>query len=80
MVATENSLRVANDRYLRGLSQYLVLVNAQTAYFNASSDLIEAKREVIDSYISLFLSLGGDLTVENWSDISLRLPESSGKP
>ena len=63
VAATENSLRVATDRYMRGLSQYLVLVTAQTAYFNAETELISAKRGIMDAYVSLFISLGGD-----WSD------------
>ncbi len=61
--AAENSLRVASDRYLRGLSQYLVLVTAQTAHFNAETQLIAARRELMDAYISLSLSLGG-----NWNE------------
>jgi outer membrane protein TolC len=59
--ATEKLLRVANDRYLRGLSQYLVLVTAQTAYFNAETELIIARRGLMDAYISFFISLGGDM-------------------
>jgi len=66
VAATKNSLRAATDRYLRGLSQYLVLVTAQTAYYNAETDLINARRGLMDAYISLFISLGG-----NWTDEDL---------
>jgi len=57
--AAESSLDIATDRYLRGLATYLQVVNAQTAYFNAGSNLITACRDLIDSRISLVTALGG---------------------
>jgi len=38
-----NSLKAANDRYLRGLTSYLQVVTAQARYFNARSSLISAR-------------------------------------
>ncbi len=57
--AAESSLGIATDRYLRGLATYLQVVNAQTAYFNASNGLITARKDLIDSRIGLVTALGG---------------------
>jgi NodT family efflux transporter outer membrane factor (OMF) lipoprotein len=61
--AAANSMKIATDRYLRGVSNYLVVTNAQTAYLNAHSSLITARRELIDTHINLVTALGGDWTV-----------------
>ncbi|MCF7810517.1 efflux transporter outer membrane subunit [bacterium] len=62
--AAANSLRIATDRYLRGVSTYLTVTNAQTAYLNAHSSLISARRELIDAQINLVTALGGDWTTD----------------
>ncbi|NQU04819.1 MAG: efflux transporter outer membrane subunit, partial [Calditrichaeota bacterium] len=62
--AAANSLKIATDRYLRGVSNYLVVTNAQTGYLNAHSSLITARRGLIDAYINLATALGGDWTLD----------------
>ena len=60
--SVEQSLNIATDRYFRGLTDYSQVVLVQTSHFNAASNLITAKRELIDSRIDLVTALGGDWT------------------
>ena len=57
--AAEASLRLATDRYLRGVSEYLQVVVAQTAYLNLRRNQISARRALIDLRITLATALGG---------------------
>jgi len=61
--ASEGSLRLATDRYLRGVSEYLQVVVAQTAYLNLRRNQISARRALVDLRIGLATALGG-----GWSD------------
>jgi len=58
--ATEAALRLSRDRYLQGLSDYLPVLTAQTLHFNAESDLLSARRQLISDRVSLARALGGD--------------------
>jgi outer membrane protein TolC len=60
--AAEASLRLATDRYLRGVSDYLPVVVAQTAYLTARRAHITAKRALIDSRVQLLTAIGGGWT------------------
>ncbi|MBD3162722.1 MAG: efflux transporter outer membrane subunit [Candidatus Eisenbacteria bacterium] len=57
--AADASLRLATDRYLRGVGEYLQVVVAQTSYFNAQRSWIAARRNLLDLRVGLFTSLGG---------------------
>jgi NodT family efflux transporter outer membrane factor (OMF) lipoprotein len=61
--AAEASLRLATDRYLQGLSDYLPVVVAQASYLAASRGLIAARRGWVDAHVGLATALGG-----NWMD------------
>jgi len=58
--SAKSTLRLQNDYYLRGVSNYLAVTTAQTTYFNTMSSLISAKREKASSRITLALALGGN--------------------
>jgi len=60
--AASSSVRLATDRYLQGVTDYLPVVHAQTSYLNARRSLITARRELIDSYVELAVALGGGWT------------------
>ncbi len=60
--AAEASVRLATERYLRGVSDYLPVVVAQTAYLNARRAHIAARRAAIDSRIQLLTAIGGGWT------------------
>jgi NodT family efflux transporter outer membrane factor (OMF) lipoprotein len=61
--AAGSALRLAVDRYLDGLSDYLPVLTAQTLHFDAQSRLLSARRNLISERISLARALGG-----NWMD------------
>jgi NodT family efflux transporter outer membrane factor (OMF) lipoprotein len=56
--ASEATLRVAHDNYNMGLTDYLNVLISQTAYFEAESQLISAKRQLISDWIGLRRALG----------------------
>ena len=61
--ASANSHRLALERYLQGLSEYLPVLTQQLVLFNAESSLIQAKRQLISDNIQLARALGGE-----WAD------------
>ncbi len=61
--ASGNSHRLALERYIQGLSDYLPVLTEQLGLFNAESSLLQAKRQLISDNIQLARSLGG-----NWVD------------
>ncbi len=65
--ASREALRLSKDRYLHGLSDYLPVLTAQTLYFQAESELIAAKRQLISDRISLARALGG-----KWMDVEIK--------
>ena len=56
--ATKSTLRVANDNYFEGLTEYLNVISSQIAYFNVESELLLAKRQKISAWIGLMRALG----------------------
>ena len=60
--AADASVRLATERYLRGVSDYLPVVVAQTAYLNARRAHIAAERALIDSRVQLLTAIGGGWT------------------
>jgi outer membrane protein TolC len=57
--ASAAALRLALDRYLQGLSEYLPVLTAQGLYFDSQSQLLAARRQFIADRITLARSLGG---------------------
>lgn len=68
--ASDSSLRLAIDRYMQGLSDYLPVLTEQLRNFSARSSLLTAQRQLISDHIQLARATGGD-----WMDelISERL-------
>jgi NodT family efflux transporter outer membrane factor (OMF) lipoprotein len=64
--ASESALRLTLDRYIQGLSDYLPVLTQQLAHFNAESNLIAVKRQIISDRIQLIRALGGE-----WADNAL---------
>jgi len=58
--ATGATLRLALQRYLFGVSDYLPVLTAQRNHFQAQSELLSARRQLISSRIGLARALGGD--------------------
>ena len=57
--AAMNAERLSKLRYDKGVASYLEVLDNQRSSFNAQLGLSIAKRELIDSYISLYKALGG---------------------
>lgn len=58
--ASRAALRLALDRYLQGLSDYLPVLTAQALQFDAESQLLSARRQLLADRISLARALGGE--------------------
>ncbi len=83
--AADSSLRLANDRYLQGIADYLPVVVAQTSSYTARSQQIAARRGLVDTYVALVTALGGgwtDAIIHNYQNRALfksdRTTESKG--
>jgi NodT family efflux transporter outer membrane factor (OMF) lipoprotein len=61
--AARSALRLAIDRYLDGLSDYLPVLTAQALHYDVQRRLLSARRKLISDRISLARALGG-----NWMD------------
>ena len=51
--------RLAADRYRRGLSDYITVLESQRRALNAESELIDARRVRLENRVDLYLALGG---------------------
>jgi len=56
----ESARRLAVDRYLQGLSDYVPVLTAQQQYYDARSTLISARRQLLSDRIGLARALGGE--------------------
>lgn len=55
--------RVAQNRYIRGLVDYLDVLDAQRTRFQAEDDLVQVDLTLLTNRVSLYRALGG-----NWAD------------
>ena len=51
--------RLAHERYLRGVGDYLSVLTAQVQALEAASQLLVARRALLDTRVDLHLALGG---------------------
>jgi len=51
--------RLAEERYLLGLVDFVTLNEAQRSAFSAESQLISVRRRLLDNRVNLYLALGG---------------------
>jgi NodT family efflux transporter outer membrane factor (OMF) lipoprotein len=58
--ASASALRIALDRYMQGLSDYLPVLTEQLHHFTAKSNLLSAQRQLIADRIQLMRALGGE--------------------
>jgi len=57
------ALRLAEDRYARGLGGILEVLEAQRRTFVSETALLAARRDRLDARVDLHLALGGDLEI-----------------
>lgn len=58
--ASRAALRLSLDNYLQGLSEYLPVLTAQGLLFDAESQLLASRRQLVADRISLARALGGN--------------------
>ncbi len=58
--AVAATLRLAEDQYFEGLTDYLSVLTAQKNNFEVQSQLLSGRRQLISTRISLWRALGGD--------------------
>ena len=75
-IATTATLRLAEDQYFEGLTEYLSVLTTQVAHFNVQRQLLSSRRQLISDRISLLRALGGDWMVD---DIKTRYLENGEK-
>jgi multidrug efflux system outer membrane protein len=57
--AYEDAVRIANTRYMSGLSSYFEVIDAQQQLFPAENALARARRDELNAIVSLYKALGG---------------------
>ncbi len=60
--------RLADDRYIAGLSDYISVLESQRQAVNSQSALIAARRQRLDNRVDLHLALGGGFETEAPAD------------
>jgi outer membrane protein TolC len=73
-VAAEQSAAarvLAEDRYARGLTNFIEVLEAQRQAFLAQSELLSVRRLRLDNRVDLYLALGGDFVVSSPDSPSL---------
>jgi NodT family efflux transporter outer membrane factor (OMF) lipoprotein len=60
--ASDDSLRLALDRYMQGLTDYLPVLTEQLRNATAKSNLLAARRQLISNRIQLVRAIGGEWT------------------
>jgi outer membrane protein TolC len=70
---TTATLRLAEEQYFAGLTDYLSVLTAQKNDFEVQTQLLSGRRQLISDRISLMKALGGDWMM---ADINNRLQEN----
>jgi NodT family efflux transporter outer membrane factor (OMF) lipoprotein len=78
--ASDAALRLSLKRYVQGISDYLPVLTAQALAFDAESDLLAARRQLISDRVSLARALGGHWMLDAMRDQRGRenAPDASG--
>ncbi len=69
--AGEDTLRVAQDQYLQGITDYMNLLSAQQQLYTARNNLVVAKRSLLSARIELARALGGRWMDEELNTLSI---------
>ena len=62
------TLNVANDRYKRGLVDYLTILDSQQVRVNAELQLVSVEYKILSNYVSLCRALGGGWDLKKVED------------
>lgn len=78
--AASASLRLALDRYLQGLTDYLPVLTSQGLQLDAEAQLLAARRQLISDRIALHRALGGSWMAEALAERSQPPPVEGIQP
>lgn len=59
LVASQRAVTLANERYERGLTDYLNVVDAEREEYDIEEQYTDAQAAAADQFIALYRSLGG---------------------
>ena len=69
VAAAENAARLSFERYDKGISSYLEVLDSERTLFSAQLESSETRQLYFNAYVSLYKALGGGwLTSENNSE------------
>jgi NodT family efflux transporter outer membrane factor (OMF) lipoprotein len=77
--SSQESLRLANQLYANGLSDFINVLDAERSLYQAQDALVQSDRAVTVNLISLYKSLGGGWEVEPSASLAVN-SNSSGQP
>jgi multidrug efflux system outer membrane protein len=72
--ANEESVKLANERYIRGLADFLNVLDAQGALFQSEDQLVQSESSVLMNLISLYKALGGGWEIHEGEQIASTAP------
>ncbi len=72
--------RLAQDRYGRGVGDYLAVLAAQVQALDASSQLLATSRALLDTRVDLHLALGGGFAIPTYAGTSNALDVAESMP
>jgi multidrug efflux system outer membrane protein len=62
--AAENALRLSLERYDKGATSYLEVLDSQRTSFNVGLELSEIEQQYLNAYVKLYKALGGGWDIE----------------
>ena len=74
---SESGYQLALDQYQSGLINYTTLLESQRRWFDAQSNLIDLKNDLLQNRIALYLALGGDFASQQSSTTNVNVNKST---
>ena len=58
-LAAKNAAKLSHDRYNKGVTSYLEVLENERSLFSAELELSKVKQEYLNAYVKLYKALGG---------------------
>jgi len=71
-IAARNALSLSRERYDRGITSYLEVLETERSWFNAELELSDIRRLYLTAYIKLYKALGGGWITQEEKDAELQ--------
>ncbi len=69
VTSNQESVKLANERYIRGLEGFLNVLQAQRDLFTTEDQLVQSESIVLSNLVSLYKALGGGWNPEAVLDV-----------